>query len=241
MRTLAIVFLGLASAFAALSAAGTTCVAWNAQAYGPFAVLAPLEWIFQSLVFANFAAAALGFFVTYALLKGKRWSYNSSLVILAGFVVTALVQMYYSSVQRQVSFFDTAPTNMRLYATLLVTLYFAIIRIPPIWNKVDLFPVSASTSSFRAPVGIMLLASGVLCGTVFFWAGPSHMIGNSSDLVFVAEIPILLVTTLLVLLGSIALAPIRLASLVQLVPPSLQRSLFLNQASRTFAESSEPS
>ena len=220
-----VALLGFTVAFTALGAVGTTCVAWSAEKWGPFAVLVPFKWLYQILVYFNFAAAVGGIFVTYAVLKGKTWSYVGSIVTLLIFMATAVVQMHYTSMLRNVPFFSTPPTSIRFYITVIVFAFFLVLKVPRIWGEVGFIHPASGTGSFKSPAGLSLIVAGVTALTTFFWAGASHTV-EGYNLVRVLEIPVMLGggTILLTGVGLLALAslptrPSPLMPTLQDVPP----------------------
>ncbi len=173
----AVVLLGLAAVFAVLSGIGTSCVAWSAASYAPFASLAPYGWLFQLLVYANLAAGVVGVAIAFALMRQKRGSYAGSVAVLIVLIVTAVVQMYYSSSLRGVSFFATPPTSIRLYVTGAVLLYFLVLRAPFLTKATGMTP-SPTAPSQKGVAGAFLVAAGVAVVTAPVWASPGHIVGG---------------------------------------------------------------
>ncbi len=178
LRNAAIVLFGFVAVFAILSGIGTSCVAWGAANYQPFASLAPYGWLFQLLVFVNILVGGVGVVATFALIRRKKSSYVTSLGLLVVFIVTAVIQMYYSSSLRGVSFFATPPTSIRLYITGAVLIYFLALRATPLWNAVGMTSTQGMAPSQRGVLGMFLLAAGITVVTSPIWAGPSHTIGG---------------------------------------------------------------
>jgi hypothetical protein len=170
-----VTLLGFTVVFTALSAWGTVCVAWNAEAWASFAVLAPFKWAYQILVYLNMAAALGGVVVVYAVLRGEKWSYAGSFVALVTFLTTAAVQMSLTSTLKHVSFFATPPTNIRLYTTAMILGFFLLLRLTGITSKAG-FVGRESHSFLRKSAGLSLAVAGITTLTTFLWAGPSHSI-----------------------------------------------------------------
>ena len=171
----ATVLLGLTAVFAILSGIGTSCVAWGAANYEPFASLAPYGWLFQSLVFVNVLVGGAGVAEALLLVRRRRTPHTRSLALLMIFLATAVVQMYYSSSLREVSFFATPPTNIRFIFTSAVMVYFLVLRAA--YRQASaVVPVPGFGASQRGAFGAFLLTAGTAIVTTPVWAGAGHMI-----------------------------------------------------------------
>jgi hypothetical protein len=175
LRGSAIALLGFAVVFTALSAWGTVCVAWNAEKWPSFAALIPLKWVYQVLVYLNVLATFGGVVAIYAFLRGKKWSYTSSLIILVAYLATAAAQMSLTSTLKHVSFFSTPPTNIRFYTTAIVLGFFLLLKMTGTTRRAG-FDSRASPSFIRKSAGLSLIVAGVMTLTTFLWVGPSHII-----------------------------------------------------------------
>lgn len=176
LRKITLVIFGLAVAFTLLGGLGNTCVAFNAKAYGKaFEGFIPYAFEYQMFVYIGIVMALLGLVALWGMVKGKKWAYALGLVVLIVCVVAALAQMYYTSTIKQVSFFKTPPTNMRMYTTVLALIVLLIVRLPGIWKHID-FTKSSSKKSAGPAAGLTACAMGVLTITTPLWAGASHMV-----------------------------------------------------------------
>jgi hypothetical protein len=200
IRSLAIALLGFTVAFAILAAVGTACVAWSAEKWGAFAVLAPFKWLYQILVYLNFGAGLGGIAVAYALLRGKRWSYMGAMVTLVIFLATAVVQMHYSSMLRGVPFFSTPPTSIRFDATLIVFTFFFLLRMTKIREKTGFLHPAVGNSSSKGSAGLSLVMAGVTTLATLFLAGSSHTV-NGYNLARILEFPLIFAGTAMLLTG----------------------------------------
>ncbi len=226
------VLLGLAAVFAVLSGIGTSCVAWGAANYEPFAPLAPYGWLFQLLVYANLIAGVAGVGIAFALMRQKRASYAGSLVALVVFLATAVVQMYYSSSLRGVSFFATPPTSIRFYVTSAVLLYFLLIRAPFLRKSAEIAPPLAAPSQ-KGIAGAFLVVAGATVVTAPIWAGPGHIFGGYNyvdDLLFP-----LAVSGGLIILGGIGLITRKAPMYAEPPSRSRRRGWILTKSSRVWA------
>lgn len=177
LRVAAIVLMGLTSVFTLLGGVGTSCVAWNAGQYGQsFAALVPYMTVYQILVFVSVIAAVVGIVATYGLVRGDKRAYAGAIAALVVGLAAAAIQMYYTSTLKGKSFFDTPPTSMRFYITLLTLVVFLIIRLPGIWDRVGLGRPQGGPGSKMGSGGLSMLLAGMVTLATPVWAGPSHML-----------------------------------------------------------------
>lgn len=169
------------------------------------APLIPYKWLYQILVVATIAAALVGIWATYRLVRGKAKSYGRALGFLVVGLVLVGIQMIASHTLRG----STAPTNFRLYLTTWTLVVFALLRLPGIRDKVDLSGNSGSPGSPAALAGLALLASGLLTLTTSLWAGPSH-VPQGYNWVDVLRVPLTLGGGALTLSGGALLLWVRL-------------------------------
>ncbi len=112
LRVLTIILLSLTAAMTLLGGIGTTCVAFNAENFGPrMAALIPVKPIFQILVVVSIAAGIYGIYSIVRLAKGRKGAFPQALLFLVIGLAASGVQFYYSATLRG----STAPNNMRLY------------------------------------------------------------------------------------------------------------------------------
>jgi hypothetical protein len=157
----------------------------------------------QILVYISVFAAMLLLVSTYALVRGDKWSWIGSVILLAVGLGAAAYQMYVSSTLRYKSFFDTAPTNMRFYITLITLVYMLILRIPSVWQKADLFGPWRDHGSKTLGGGLAAFMAGIIAVTTPLWAGETHML-DGYNLVYYFEVPLMVLSWVL-LLGGLAL------------------------------------
>jgi hypothetical protein len=193
LRVLAIVMLGLTAAFTLLGGAGTTCVAFFADTYGPaFAGFVPNMPMYQIFVYVCIAAGIAGLAVTWLMVRGRRRAFTWAIVVILLSGVMAAVQMYYSSVIKGVPFFQTPPSSMRLYCAILTLVIFIVLKLPGIREKVDFTAPWRGTDASNIAGGMAAFVAGVLIITTPSWAGPSHML-NGDNLVNVLLVPLLII------------------------------------------------
>ncbi|MCP4538750.1 MAG: hypothetical protein GY832_16575 [Chloroflexi bacterium] len=205
LRTASIILMGLTGVITLLGGVGTVCAAWSPERFTSMAPLIPYKWLYQILVILTVAAAVVSFRVTYALLRGERWSHTGALVILLVSLVLAAIQMIASQMLRG----KTAPTNYRFYATVITWLVFLLLRIPRVRDRVNFSGSAGDSGSPSATAGLALLLGGVLTLTTSAWAGPTHTV-DGSNWVNVLQIPLAVGGGAMVLVGVIVLVVVGL-------------------------------
>ena len=169
LRWIAIILLGLTAALHLLEGIGTTCVALDAAKYGPFAVLASYQWLYMSFVIAGLALGIAGFWATVQLARKKGNSYRNAIIILVLSLIASGIHVI-ASVQIRGS---GTPTDMILYATIVVLIYFLILRIPSIWEKVG-FESADSAADNAVAGGVAAIVGGGITLSSHAWAASSH-------------------------------------------------------------------
>jgi hypothetical protein len=69
-----------------------------------------------------------------------------------------------------------APTDIRFYVTLVVLIYFLILRIPGLWAHIVADRPTGEEG--ETGLGAAAILAGALALTVQFWAGDVHIIGG---------------------------------------------------------------
>jgi hypothetical protein len=184
--------MGASTVMTILGAVGTACLAWNGHLYPPqaFGWIVPHMPTYQLLVYIGLAAGIALAIVTYALARGDRWFYLGALIFLVIAGGAAAYQMYLTSSLKKISFFATAPTNIRFYITAVTLLALLIVRIPGVWNKSGLGKPGNGKGSFTAAMGITLLFTGFLLITAPLWASPEHVV-DGVNYVMVLAVPLI--------------------------------------------------
>jgi hypothetical protein len=177
LRVLAIVLLSLTAAVTLLGGIGTTCVAFNAENFGPrMAPLIPVKPVFQALVVVSIAAGLFGVYSTVRLARGAARAYQQAIFFLLIGLVSSAVQFIYSLTLRG----STAPNNMRLYLTALTLVVVLLMRLPGIWRRTGFERGSAPGSTARPAGGLALFLTGSIVITTPLWAAPTHLIENTN-------------------------------------------------------------
>ncbi|MFA5535651.1 MAG: hypothetical protein WDA53_00600 [Bacillota bacterium] len=172
VKGLLITALAVVSIFTLTGGIGTTCVAWNAANLGPFAVMVPYAPFYKSMVVVNILVGLALFIITYAFVRSEKWAYNAALITLFIGGGSGLVKMYMSQTIRG----GTAPTNVRVYFTLAALVIFLIVRLPFIWNRIDLAKKPEGESSYVIPTGVAFLVGGISQLAITLFAMPSHIV-----------------------------------------------------------------
>lgn len=211
-------FLGASTVMTILGAVGTACLAWSGQLYGPaFKWIVPAMPLYQVMVYVSLVAGVGLAIVTYAFLRGDKWFYVGSLIFLAVGGGMAAYQMYMTSSLKGVSFFQTAPTNIRFYITVATLIAFIVVRFPGIWNQSGLGGKS-SGGSFTAPTGMALMVTGILLMTAPMWASPEHVI-DGFNYVTTLQVPLLIDGLALTIAGAVIFFARRLLALAKVKMP----------------------
>jgi hypothetical protein len=173
LRILAIVLLSLTAAMTLLGAIGTTCVAFNAEKYGPrMALMAPVKPILQALVFISLAAGLFGVFAIVRLARGREKAYLQNIIFLVSACAASGIQFYYSLSLRG----STAPNNVRLYLTGFTLLVLLLLRLPGIWARTGFGGHNTGTDTLQGSGGLALFLCGLVTITTPVWAAPTHII-----------------------------------------------------------------
>jgi len=195
LRIVAIVLMGLISKLSLSNSIGSICISWFPENFESLVVVAPYKGVYQVATIFTFVAAFIGLAATYGLMRGRKWAYNAAMGALLLGLATAGTKMYFSNMLRG----STAPTNMRFYFTIFILLFFLLLKIPGIKEKVDLSK-SGNDGSSGAAVGAAMILGGILSLTTPIWAGPSHIM-DGYNLVLILQVPLTLGGSIMILGG----------------------------------------
>jgi hypothetical protein len=197
LRIITIVLLSLTAAMTLLGAIGTTCVAFNAEQYGPrMAALIPVKPIFQLLVFVSLAAGLFGVYAIVRLARGRSGAFQQALIFLIVGLVASGIQFYYSLTLRG----STAPNNVRLYLTGITLLALLLLRLPGIWQRVGFREGAGGSRNRSSTGGAALFLCGLITITTPIWAAPTHIM-DGWNTVTVLLWPLIAAGAVLMLLG----------------------------------------
>jgi hypothetical protein len=201
LRAVAVIAAAMAAAFTLIGGAGTSCVAWNADTYGrAFAAFVPYMPVFQLFVYINAVTGIVGLWLTYRLVRGGNRAYAGIVAIICLYLVTAGVQMWYSSTLKETAFLDTAPNNMRFFVYALTLIVLIIVKLPGIRDKVDFTAPWRNPKSGAAAGGLAAIAIGALTLATPAWASANHLLGGE-NLVYVMIVPLTVIGGLALALG----------------------------------------
>ena len=193
LRIAAIVMVAMTGVFNLLGGVGTSCVAWNADKYGKaFAMFVPYMMVYQILVYVILIVALAGVVASYALLRRDGWAFRGSLISLAVSVIIAGIQMYYTSSLKGISFFQTPPTSMRFYISVLSLIFLLVLMLPGLRKRVDFTSPWPKRNSKSSAGGLTAIIASIIILTTPIWAGESHML-DGYNLVNVLQVPLMLV------------------------------------------------
>ncbi len=175
IRIIAILLMGLTAGFTLLSGAGTTCVALAAEKFGDkMALISPYKWLYVLFVLITLAIGVLGVRATIQIIKGRASAYRSALLALLSGTVIGVIHIIVSRSLRGASM----PVDAVVYTTVFTLIVFLLLRIPPVWAKIDFEKNEVDQDLPRSAAAITAILFGVLTLTVQDWAGPTHMLGG---------------------------------------------------------------
>gem|GEM_PF-389910 len=186
LRGVAVTLMGLTVLFTLLGGAGTTCVAFGAEKYGSMASLVPYKPLYQALVVISLAVGIWGIPVTIALVRGGVTAYRNALLVLLVGALTAGIQMGVSQIVRGAS----APVNVRFTITAITLAIFLLLRLPPLWERVDFTQPMRGAGPAAAAAGTALVVCGIITLATPVWAGPTHMSSAGSNWVNALQVPL---------------------------------------------------
>jgi hypothetical protein len=186
LRGIAVTLMGMAVVLTLLGGVGTTCVAFGAEDYSSMVSLVPYKPLYQALVIVSLAVGIWGIAVTISLLRGRVTAYRDALLVLFIGALSAGVQMVVSQTVRGAS----APVNVRFYVTAFTLVVFLLLRLPPLWERIDFTQSINGGGSKAASAGTALIVSSIVTLTIPVWAGPSHMLPSGDNWADVLAIPL---------------------------------------------------
>ena len=171
LRTLGIIFFGLATLMNLLGGIGTSCAAFFTKQYPPYWALIKedMQWLYQGLVITTVILGIVGIWVTVQLVKGKKTAFRNALVVLVFGTILAGIQYYYS----MQLFGKAAPANVKFFSNAFTLILFLVYLIPGIRERVNFSNNGGSTDKDTAG-GLAAIVVGIILLTTPIWAGPSH-------------------------------------------------------------------
>jgi hypothetical protein len=171
LRTIGILFFGLATVMNLLGGIGTSCAAFLTENYPSFSalIIQGRQWLYQGLVVATVVIALVGISVLIELIRGGKKSFRHALIVLMIGTILAGIQ-YFSSLQL---FGKAAPANVKFYINLITLIIFLIYLIPGIRNRVK-FSSGNRGNEKNAARGLAAIMIGFSLLTIPVWAELSH-------------------------------------------------------------------
>lgn len=171
LRIVAIILFGMTTAMNLLGGIGTSCAAFSSNVgYRlAFKELMDYRWLYQGLVVTTTLLGIAGVWATVKLVRGGKNAYRDALIILVIGCLLGGVHYFASMALRG----KAAPANVKFYINILTLIFFLILSIPGIREKVN-FSGAGGKNELHVAVGMSAIIAGVLTLTVFYWAGPSH-------------------------------------------------------------------
>lgn len=186
LRGIVVTLMGLAVVFTLLGGAGTTCVAFGAENYDSMVSLVPYKPLYQALVVISLAVGIWGIPVTVSLVRGGAKAYRNAVLVLLIGALSAGIQMVVSQRVRGTS----APVNMRFYITAFTLVVFLLLRLPPLWKRLDFTQSMKGGGSKAASAGTALIVCATITLTTPIWVGPTHMSPTGYNWVNVLQVPL---------------------------------------------------
>jgi hypothetical protein len=171
LRSVGLIFFGLATAMNLLGGIGTTCAAFLTRQYPPYWALIKqdMQWLYQGLVITTVLIGLVGIWVLIELIRGKRNAFRNALIVLVIGTILSGIQFYYS----MQLFGKATPANVKFFSNALTLILFLIFLIPGVRQKVNFTKHEGGTDKETAG-GLAAIMVGILLLTTPIWAGPSH-------------------------------------------------------------------
>ena len=171
LRSVGLIFFGLATAMNLLGGIGTTCAAFLTRQYPPYWALIKqdMQWLYQGLVITTVLIGLVGIWVLIELIRGKKNAFRNALIVLVIGTILSGIQFYYS----MQLFGKATPANVKFFSNALTLILFLIFLIPGVRQKVSFTKHEGGTDKETAG-GLAAIMVGILLLTTPIWAGPSH-------------------------------------------------------------------
>ena len=197
LKVLAIILLGMTAAMNLLGGAGTYCAAFsnNVGYRMAFKAIMDYRWIYQIVMVTTIFTGIAGVMALVNLLKGKPGVYRFTMIVLIIGTLLGGTQFFASTILRG----KATPANVKFFTNLVTLVYFLILGLPGIKDKVD-FSNPSDKSEMNSAGGLVAFLAGITTLTIFAWAGPSHTFFGE-NWVFVFEWPLVVIGTMLIVGG----------------------------------------
>ncbi|MCJ7716571.1 MAG: hypothetical protein MUO54_08630 [Anaerolineales bacterium] len=199
LRILAILLLGMTAAMNLLGGAGTFCAAFsnNVGYRMAFKAIMDYRWLYQIVMVTTILTGIAGVVALVNLIKGKPGALKFTMIVLIIGTILGGTQFFASMALRG----KATPANVKFYTNLVTLIFFLILQIPSIKEKIN-FSKPSDKSEMNSAGGLVAFLAGITTLTIFAWAGPSHTFFGE-NWVYVFELPLVVIGTLLILGGFI--------------------------------------
>jgi len=197
LRVIAILLLGMTAAINLLGGTGTYCAAFSSNVGYRMAFKAIMDyrWIYQIVMVGTVLTGIAGIMALVKLLKGKPGVYRFTMILSIIGTLLGGTQFFASMILRG----KATPANVKFFTNVVTLVYFLILGLPGIKDKID-FSNPSDKSETNSAGGLVAFLAGIITLTIFSWAGPSHTFFGE-NWVFVFETPLLIVGTILIVGG----------------------------------------
>lgn len=197
LKVLAIILLGMTAAMNLLGGAGTFCAAFsnNVGYRMAFKAIMDYRWIYQIVMVTTILTGIAGVMALVNLIKGKPGVYRFTMNVLIIGTLLGGTQFFASMILRG----KATPANVKFFTNLATLVFFLILRLPGIKDKID-FSQPMEKSEKNSAAGLVSILVGITTLTIFAWAGPSHTFFGE-NWVFVFEWPLVVIGTVLIVGG----------------------------------------
>ena len=197
LKVVAIILLGMTAAMNLLGGAGTYCAAFSSNVGYRMAFKAIMDyrWIYQIVMVLTIPTGIAGVMALVNLIKGKPKVYRFIMIVLIIGTILGGIQFVASTILRG----KATPANVKFFTNLATLVFFLIMGLPGIKDKID-FSEPSDKSEMNSAGGLVAFLAGITTLTIFAWAGPSHTFFGE-NWVFVFEWPLVVIGTALILGG----------------------------------------
>jgi len=197
LKVLAIILLGMTAAMNLLGGAGTFCAAFsnNVGYRMAFKAIMDYRWLYQIVMVTTILTGIAGVVALVNLIKGKPGVYRFTMIVLIIGTLLGGTQFFASMILRG----KATPANVKFFTNLATLVFFLILQLPGIKDKVD-FSQPSDKSEMNSAGGLVAFLAGITTLTIFAWAGPSHTFFGE-NWVFVFEWPLIVIGTVLIVGG----------------------------------------
>ncbi len=201
LRVIAILLLGMTAAMNLLGGAGTFCAAFsnNVGYRMAFKAIMDYRWIYQIVMVTTILTGIAGILALVKLIKGKPGVYRFTMIVLIIGTLLGGTQFFASMILRG----KATPANVKFFTNVAALVYFLILGLPGIKDKVD-FSSPSDKSETNSAGGLVAFLAGITTLTIFSWAGPSHTFFGE-NWVFVFEWPLVVIGTVLIIGGFVVM------------------------------------